>query len=110
VSGFESKNLAAIRAALDHHNADCPVPANAILLNPVDHELMGWDELWGLPVLPDERVATKRVRIQCDGSAFGIEDQVADAVSSPNELPVVVPVGPAWDDDDAETDPDAPPF
>jgi len=109
VSGFESKNLAAIRAALDHHNADCPVPANAILLNPVDHELMGWDELWGLPVLPDERVPTKRVRIQCDGSAFGIEEQVADAVSSPSELPVVVPVGPVWDDDQ-DPDPDAPPF
>ena len=102
MSGFESKNLAAIRAALDHHNADCPVPANAILLNPVDHELMGWDELWGLPVLPDERVATKRVRIQCDGSAFGIEDEFADAVSreQPAVLPVVVPVGPAPDEDE----------
>ncbi len=110
MSGFESKNLAAIRAALDHHNADCPVPANAILLNPVDHELMGWDELWGLPVLADERVPTKRVRIQCDGSAFGIEDEVADAVSSPNELPVVVPVGPVWDDDDELPGADDPPF
>jgi hypothetical protein len=96
VSGFESKNLAAIRAALDQHNATCPVAANAILLNPVDHGLIGWDELWGLPVLADERVPTKRVRIQCDGSAFGIEDQVADAVAreTPAESPIVIPVGP----------------
>ena len=115
MSGFESKNLAAIRAALDQHNADCPVPGNAILLNPVDHELMGWDELWGLPVIADERVPTKRVRIQCDGSAFGIEDQVADAVSreEPAEMPVVIPVGPGEDDlpwDDDDWDPDSPPF
>ena len=89
MSKFESKNLGAIRAALDQHNDSCPVAANAILLNPVDHELIGWDELWGLPVLADERVPTKRVRIQCDGSAYGIEDEVADAVA--REEPVVIP-------------------
>ena len=99
VSSFESKNLGAIRAALDAHNDSCPVPANAILLNPVDKGLIGWDELWGLPVLADDRVPTKRVRIQCDGSAFGIEDEVADAVSrdEPIVIPVVVPMGPGED-------------
>ena len=81
MSKFEGKNLAAIREAIDQHNASCPVPGNAILLNPVDHQLIGWDELWGLPVISDDRVPTKRVRIQCDGSAFGIEDEVADAVA-----------------------------
>jgi hypothetical protein len=101
VSQFTAKNLAAIKAALDHHNVDCPLPPNAILLNPVDHELMGFDELWGLPVLPDERVPTKRVRIQCDGSAFGIEDEVADAVASeqPATQPMIIPVGPSREDD-----------
>src|SRR2546430_5314752 len=61
----------------------------SILLNPVDHELMGWDELWGLPVLPDDRVPTKRVRIDCDGSAHGIEDEVAEAIAqqTPAEEP-----------------------
>jgi hypothetical protein len=100
VTEFESKNLAAIRAALDSHNSECPVPAKAILLNPVDHELMGWDELWGLPVLPDDRVPTKRVRIDCDGSAFGIEDEVAETVTQtqPIEIPVVVPIGPGEDE------------
>jgi hypothetical protein len=100
VSEFESKNLAAIRKAIDAHNAECPVPANAILLNPVDHELMGWDELWGLPVLADERVPTKRVRIDCDGSAYGIEDEVAEVVSqqAPAQLPMVLPAGPREDE------------
>jgi hypothetical protein len=96
VSSFTAKNLGAIKAALDQHNASCPVPANAILLNPVDHALIDFEELWGLPVLADDRVPTKRVRIQCDGSAFGIEDEVADAVSreQPTTIPVVIPVGP----------------
>jgi len=101
VSQFAAKNLAAIKAAVDAHNADCPVPANAILLNPIDHELIGFDELFGLPVLADERVPTKRVRIDCDGSAFGIEDEVADAIASeqPAQQPMVIPVGPAREDD-----------
>lgn len=103
MSQFEAKNLAAIKAALDDHNADCPVPANSILLNPVDHELLGWDELWGLPVLPDDRVPTRRVRIDCDGSAFGFEDEVAEAVSAeqPATQPMVIPVGPSREDDPA---------
>ncbi len=102
MSKFESKNLAAIRAALDQHNESCPVAANAILLNPVDHELIGWDELWGLPVLSDERVPTKRVRIQCDGSAFGIEEEVTEAVAreQPLIVPMVVPSGPGQDPED----------
>ena len=100
MSQFETKNLAAIRQALDSHNASCPVPPKAILLNPVDHELMGWDELWGLPVLPDDRVPTKRVRIDCDGSADRIEDEIADAIAqqTPSEQPVVIPVGPREDE------------
>ena len=31
-------------------------------------------------ILPDDRVPTKRVRIDCDGSAHGIEDEVAAAL------------------------------
>lgn len=77
---FEAANLAAIRGALDKHNTDCPVPARAILLNPIDHGLLGWFELWGLPVVADDRVPTKRVRIDCDGSAWGIEAELAEVL------------------------------
>ncbi len=79
----EVSNLAAIRAALDHDNADCPVPARAILLNPADHEAFSWDELWGLPVLAEERVPIKHVRIDCSGSAWNIERELAELPGPP---------------------------
>jgi hypothetical protein len=93
VASLEAEMLAFIRAGLDDHNATCPMPAQAILLNPANHELFGWDELWGLPVLPDDRVAPKRFRIQCGGSAFGIEEEIEQTVGAPTE-PLVVPAGP----------------
>ncbi len=87
--------LAAIRKGLDHHASSCPLAPRAILLNPGNHELFGWDELWGIPVLADDRVAPKRFRVDCDGSAFGIEEEVADVIAAESE-PVgpAVPVGP----------------
>jgi len=84
---FQVQNLAAIRAALDRHNQDCSIPATAILLNPTDHGLLGWGELWGLPILPDDRVPVKRVRIQCDGSAWGIEDELDAYLTTEQDVP-----------------------
>jgi hypothetical protein len=100
VASLEAEMLAFIRAGLDHHNASCPMTPRAILLNPANHELFGWDELWGVPVLPDDRVAPKRFRIDCDGSAFGIEDEIAEATpaEAPAE-PLVIPAGPLRDDE-----------
>lgn len=96
MASVEAKMLAAIRAALDHHNASCPMPARAVLLDPQTHAEFGWDELWGVPVLADERVAHRRFRIDCDGSAFGIEEEMSAVVDTeaPAENPLVVPVGP----------------
>ena len=86
--------LAFIKVGLDHHASTCPLTPKAILLNPANHELFGWDELWGIPVLPDDRVAPKRFRIDCDGSAFGIEEEVADAIATqePLQVPLTVPL------------------
>jgi hypothetical protein len=92
VATLEAEMLAFVRRGLDHHAKSCPLAPRAILLNPGNFELFGWDELWGVPVLPDDRVAPKRFRIDCDGSAFGIEAEIADAVSTGE--PLVVPAYP----------------
>jgi hypothetical protein len=83
---LEAEMLAHIRAGLTHHNATCPMPARAILLNPGNFELFGWSELFGLPVEPRDEIPPKRFRIDCPGSAYGIEDEVADYVGE--EVPV----------------------
>ena len=74
--GLEEEMKAFVKAGLAHHDSTCPMPAQAILLNPGNLELFGWTELFGVPVKPDDRVAPKRFRILCDGSAFGVEDAV----------------------------------
>lgn len=78
MSEFELKNLMQIRVGLDRHNSNCPAPARAILLNPVDHQLMGFNNLWGVPVLADGSVPVKRVQIDCEGSPERIEEELAD--------------------------------
>ncbi len=95
MASLEAEMLEFIRRGVDHHAETCPMAPRAILLNPGNHDLFGWDELWGIPVLADERVAPKRFRIDCDGSAFGIENEVAEMlrVEQPAELPMA-PVGP----------------
>jgi hypothetical protein len=80
---LEAEMLAFIRAGVEHHNATCPMPARAILLNTGNFELFGWDELFGLPVEPRDDIPPKRFRIDCPGSAYGIEEEVAEAVGEP---------------------------
>ena len=92
MASLQAEMLAFIRRGLDHHASTCPLAPRAILLNPGNFELFGWDELWGVPVLPDDRVAPKRFRIDCGGSAFGIEDELEQEVRAPE--PLVVPAYP----------------
>jgi hypothetical protein len=86
---LQAEMLAHIRAGLEHHNATCPMPARAILLNSGNFELFGWDELFGLPVEPRDEIPPKRFRIDCPGSAYGIEDEIADYVGE--EVPATTP-------------------
>jgi hypothetical protein len=92
MASLEAEMLEFIRRGLDHHAQSCPLAPRAILLNPGNYELFGWDELWGIPILADARVAPKRFRIDCDGSAFGIEEELTEAITQ--REPMVLPVGP----------------
>jgi hypothetical protein len=92
VSDYIEKNLRAIRLALDDHNAgECPRPATAILLNPVDHKRLGVGKLWGLPVSACDKQRPRFVRIQCDGSAWGVEDELEDYVRTPEKPAATAP-------------------
>ena len=60
-----------IRQALTEHDEKCESPAKAILMNPGNFDLIGWVEVLGLPVLPDDRVEPKKARILCGVGAGG---------------------------------------
>jgi hypothetical protein len=61
----EIEILDGINAAWEAHSCECEPPPKAILLNQGNYELIGWDEVLGLPVLPDERLDPMRFRLLC---------------------------------------------
>jgi hypothetical protein len=66
----EIEMLENLRAAHEVHAAECRQTPKAVLFHPGNHQLIGWDEIFGLPVLPDERVEPKRFRLLC-GTGHG---------------------------------------
>jgi hypothetical protein len=65
VASAEAKNLEAISRAIDQHNANCAFPAAEVRMNPFEVERLGWDQIRGLPVVPDPELGTGRFRIVC---------------------------------------------
>jgi len=92
-SAAEAKNLEAISKAIDQHNSNCPFPATEVRMNPFEVERLGWEEIRGLPIVPDENLGTGSFRIICsrDHDEEGIEE--AEALGIPIE--VAVPADPA---------------
>ena len=76
MSSAEAKNLEAIAKAIDQHNRNCPFPAAEVRMNPFEVERLGWDQIRGLPVVPDPEIGTGRFRIVCsrDLGGEGIEE------------------------------------
>jgi hypothetical protein len=76
MASAEAKNLEAISKAIDQHNANCPFPAAEVRMNPFEVERLGWQEIRGLPVVPDPNIGTGRFRIVCsrDQAGGGIEE------------------------------------
>jgi hypothetical protein len=76
VASAEAKNLEAISKAIDQHNANCPFPAAEVRMNPFEIERLGWDQIRGLPLLPDPELGTGRFRIVCsrDLDGEGLEE------------------------------------
>ena len=76
MSSAEAKNLEAISKAIDQHNATCPFPASEVRMNPFEIERLGWEEVRGLPLVPDPELGTGRFRIVCsrDLDGEGLEE------------------------------------
>jgi hypothetical protein len=93
MSSPEAKNLEAISKAIDQHELACEYPTLAILMNPFEVERLGWEEIRGVPVRPDEKIGTGRFEILCAGD--GEEPELEESVEAVAEdvVPVVVPVG-----------------
>ncbi len=93
MTSAEAKNLEAISRAIDQHNSNCPFPASEVRMNPFEVERLGWDEIRGVPIVPDDNLGTGSFRIICsrDKEGEGIEE--AEALGIPIE--VAVPAAPA---------------
>ena len=85
----EAKNLEAISRAIEQHNANCPFPAAEVRMNPFEVERLGWDEIRGLPVVPDPEIGTGRFRIVCSRDVDGAGLEEVEAVG--RELETVGP-------------------
>ncbi len=86
----EAKNLEAISRAIDQHNSNCPFPAAEVRMNPFEVERLGWDEIRGLPVVPDPEVGTGRFRIVCSRDVDGAGLEEVEAVG--RELETAGPI------------------
>src|SRR5215210_8589069 len=82
VSGAEAKNLEAISRAIDQHNANCPFPAAEVRMNPFEIDRLGWEEIRGLPIVPDPSLGTGRFRIVCSRDSGGPEVEEVEAVGA----------------------------
>ena len=86
MSSSEAKNLEAISRAIDKHNADCPFPAVAVVMNPFEVERLGWDTIRGLPIRSDPAVGTGAFRIVCGGDEQ--EERAEEIVEAVSDIEV----------------------
>ena len=89
VTSAEAKNLEVISRAIDQHNSNCPFPASEVRMNPFEIERLGWDEIRGLPIVPDPEIGTGRFRIVCSRDLGGEGVEEAEAVG--REMVTVTP-------------------
>ncbi len=92
MSSAEAKNLEAISRAIDQHNANCPFPAAEVRMNPFEIERLGWEQIRGLPLVPDPELGTGRFRIICARDLDGEGLEETEALG--RELQTVTPLSP----------------
>ena len=88
VSQAEAQNLEAISKAIDQHNGNCPFPAAEVRMNPFEADRLGWEQIRGLPIVPDPELSTGRFRIICSRDMEGEGIEEAEALGIPIEVAV----------------------
>jgi hypothetical protein len=86
MASADAKNLEAISKAIDQHNRSCPFPASEVRMNPFEVERLGWDDIRGLPVVPDASIGTGRFRIVCSREGSGEEIEEVEAIGTEVEV------------------------
>jgi hypothetical protein len=86
MASTDAKNLEAISKAIDQHNASCPFPASEVRMSPFEVERLGWEEIRGLPIVPDPSLSTGRFRIVCSQEGEGTEIEEIEAIGEPVEV------------------------
>jgi hypothetical protein len=90
MASAEAKNLEAISRAIDQHNSNCPFPAAEVRMNPFEAERLGWEQIRGLPVVPDAEIGTGRFRIVCSQELDGGGGEEVEAIEG--DLETVTPI------------------
>jgi hypothetical protein len=90
MASAEAKNLEAISKAIDQHNANCAFPAAEVRMNPFEVERLGWDQIRGLPVVPDPEISTGRFRIVCSRDLDG--EGLEEVEAAGREVETVAPL------------------
>jgi len=89
----DAKNLEAISRAIDQHNSGCPFPAAEVRMNPFEVERLGWEDIRGLPIVPDAEIGTGRFRIVCSKDLDGAGIEEVEAIGTPIEIGVPAETG-----------------
>jgi hypothetical protein len=67
------------------------MPAQAVLISHFDRERFDWEDINGVPVVAADDIQPERFRIQCEGSAKGIEDALEEFINAPEQIPLEEP-------------------
>lgn len=98
----DAQNLRVISEAIDRHKETCPAKLLAVLMNPFEVDRLGWDEIKGIPIKPDDKISTGRFRLACDGVHDRLERSAQK--QAPDEVSTDIP------EHDTELDPAEPAF
>ncbi|MTD47624.1 hypothetical protein GKE82_25815 [Conexibacter sp. W3-3-2] len=70
---IEGALLCSVVKVLDEHAQQGLDAPYLVLLNPANFALLSWDEIYGMPVLADDRVPPMRCRLVCGAEGWAGE-------------------------------------